>query len=535
MEQYLQTTYNKRQGIWSGVKLSPMYDFDCSVGRIIHKALGTYPTNVAQICLIDGKTTTNAEILAWSVRLAQHFKQRCLRHDDVICIAAKTSTYITPTAVACLFNATPFHAVNPTLELTTLTHVLAITKPKLIFCDAAQYEKLKTASAAWSPEFITILGKVEGVAHVEDLLTATKTEMFYQPVPLCLGGNQTMAILCSSGTSGQPKAVCRPNHQLIINSNFIGSDMVIYCNSGLDWNSGLIAFLYSVTNGCTRIIPDKPFSATYFVELVDKYKINFVMCGTRHVNELIASPEATRQRLASIMLLAIGGSWIAADSLRQLQQLLSGQIFYAYGSTEFPLTSGGFYKEHLGNSVGQLLPGRSVRIVDDNGKSLGCGEVGELLVHYIHSWSGYYGNALETQRTQDAQGWFHSGDLGYFDADHNLYIVDRKKEIYKCLGMQYSPNELESLIAELPAVQEVCVVGIYDERLGDAPAALIVKCPGSFLSEQLVKQHVEKRCSVAYKQLHGGVYFATQLPLNANGKVLRRAVKLQLQQSLPDR
>lgn len=124
--------------------------------------------------------TNNQELLDWSVRLAQVFKQRGLRHNDVIGIISKNSTYVTPAAVGCLFNATPFHAVNPTLDIDTLRHVLSITKPSVIFCDAVDSEKVKMACAAWSPELITLTGKVQGVAYVEELLLPTKTERFFQ-------------------------------------------------------------------------------------------------------------------------------------------------------------------------------------------------------------------------------------------------------------------------------------------------------------------------------------------------------------------
>lgn len=120
-------------------------------------------------------------MLDWSVRLAQVFKQRGLRHDDVIGIISKNSTYVTPAAVACFFNATPFHAVNPTLDIDTLRHVLEITRPSIIFCDASDFERLTTACAEWTPELITLNSKVQGVTYVEELLLLpTKTERFYQ-------------------------------------------------------------------------------------------------------------------------------------------------------------------------------------------------------------------------------------------------------------------------------------------------------------------------------------------------------------------
>ncbi|KAH8415769.1 hypothetical protein KR222_000475 [Zaprionus bogoriensis] len=530
------STYDKHERTWSGVKLSRVYDFDCSVGSLIHRALRNYPKNICQIYTGDGKITTNEELLQWSVRLAQIFKKRGLRHSDVIAIAAKNSTYVTPTAVACLFNATPFHAVNPTLDVDTLEYVFGITKPQIVFCDAADYEKLKTATSAWSPELITLTGKVQGATNVEELLTPTKTEMFYQPERLHLGGEQTMAILCSSGSTGKPKAVCLANHMLVFNHSYFNSEIVIYSGSSLDWYSGVVTFINSVSDGCTRIISHKPYSPEYFVELVEKYKISVASFAPRHVSALVACPQATPQRLASLFVLIVGGGWIPSETLQKVQKLLpNGYIGFGYGATEIGGISAAIYTEKLGNSVGALLPGYRAQVVDENGKKLGPGEVGELYVNHGLKWGGYYANPLETQRLRDSLGWFHTGDVGYFDDQNNLYIVDRKKEVYKCLGMQYWPNDIEVAIAELPDVQEVCVVGIYDEKYGDAPAAMVAKRPASSLSAEQIKQHVANKLVVEFKQLHGGVHFVDELPQTANGKVLRRAVREKLMQANLDR
>lgn len=294
--------------------------------------------------------------------------------------------------------------------------------------------------------------------------------------------------------------------------------------------------MYSVADGCTRIIADKPFSAENILELVVKYKINIISCAPRHASELVACPLATPEKLATVFLVAVGGGWIPSVTLQKLQKLIQrGYVFFGYGTTEFGGVCAGPYNEKLGNTVGKLNAGIKIRIVDEEGQNLGYGKVGEVYVNHGRNWKGYYGNPLETQRMYDSLGWFHTGDLGYFDEENHLYIVDRKKEIYKCLGMQYSPNDIEAVISELPDVNEVCVVGVYSDKYGDAPAAMIVKRPGSSLTAEQVKQHVAKRLVINHKQLHGGVYFTNQLPVTASGKVLRRAVKEQLTQSSVDR
>lgn len=281
---------------------------------------------------------------------------------------------------------------------------------------------------------------------------------------------------------------------------------------------------------------EKPYCPEYFTELVEKYKVNAAFLAPRHASALVACLHATPERLASMNVLGIGGGWIPSATLTRVKKLLkNGIVGFGYATSEIGGISSAPFREEFGNTVGALVAGMRARIVDENGTNLGPGEMGELYVNHGRSWRGYYGNPLESQRLRDSLGWFHTGDLGYFDAQHNLYIVDRKKDIYKCLGMQYWPNDIEVAIAELPDVQEVCVVGIYDEKYGDAATAMVVTQPGSTLSAEQIKEHVAKRMKMEFKHLHGGVYFVDALPQTANGKVLRQAVKEKLDRLSLDR
>ncbi|EDW74649.1 uncharacterized protein Dwil_GK15796 [Drosophila willistoni] len=529
MDSIMQSTYDEKEKVWSGFKGLPMYHQDCSVGRVIHKALKSFPKNVCELNAVDGKATTNQDMLNWSVRIAQHLRKRFIGRDDVIGLISRTNTYQTAVACACFYNTTPFHAISSHFNTDTLQHILSITKPKVIFCEVGDYERIKDASSSWERELVTLDGKIQDVVYVEELLEPTKTEMFFQPQFLTLGESQTMAILCSSGTTGLPKAVCMANYLLLhlIEVPIYTSEMAIFSYSGLDWYSGLQQMLLGVGVGCTRIITNKERTTEDLLDIIEKYKVNMVGLGSSHVAELIASPLAKAERLTSLRVVFISGGWISDNALRKMEELAKlAFIFYGYGTTEIGAISASFSAAKFGNTVGKLIPGARGRIVSDEGMALGPKEIGEILIHNGHKeWHGYYGNQLETQKIFDSQSWFHTGDLGYFDEHHNLYIVDRKKDIYKCRGYHYWPNQIETVVASLPQVQEVCVVGIHDENLDDAPAALVVLHPGKRLTKDDIKAHVAKTLQTEYMELHGGVYFADALPKNKNGKILRRDVK----------
>lgn len=174
-----------------------------------------------------------------------------------------------------------------------------------------------------------------------------------------------------------------------------------------------------------------------------------------------------------------------------------------------------------GGTAGQPIPGIRIRIVDKQGVSQRHNQIGEIYVHTGLGWKGYYGNPEESRRVQDPDGWFHTGDLGYFDEQNFLFVVDRIKEVLKSHNRSYWPSEIERVISELSQVQQVCVVGIYNEQVGDEAGALVVRCPESTISGQEIVDHVARRMPEVQNHLHAGVHFTDKLPVNANGKTMR--------------
>ncbi|XP_020801053.1 4-coumarate--CoA ligase 1-like isoform X1 [Drosophila serrata] len=518
----LLTTYDSGDRIWSGSKRTFTYTDETSIGKIIFTNMKNWPNNVSQINDEDGGTVTFNEAITWAIRVAQIFKKKGFQYPDVIGLPVRNSTYVMSVAVACYLNGTPFHAINPVMDEATMTHVFSITKPKIIFCDGQDYEKVQAASKEWQPDILTVTDPIKGVPHIQSLLDPTPTEAFYQPEPLKEGSQQTMAILCSSGTTGLPKAVCISNRSLQHDFPMLNSESVVFSFSGLDWSSGLITFLMGTVIGCTRIITQKAFSPDYFVRLVEKYKINSVILAPHHMSALINYPGASKEAMASLRCIIYIGGFTSMTTLKRVQELCSNaMLINAYGMTETSSITFNMGLEDV-NSVGKPLPGVRIRIVDEDGKSLGYKEVGEIYVHNGRPWKGYFGNPEETRRMQDSEGWFHTGDLGYFDEQNRLFVVDRKKEMCKYQGYQYLPSEIEGVISELPQVEEVCVVSIYDEEQGDAAGALVVKRQGVSITEQEIKDHVARRLPAMQKQLHAGVQFTDKLPINSNGKIFRR-------------
>ncbi|XP_017039126.1 luciferin 4-monooxygenase-like [Drosophila ficusphila] len=514
--------YNEKERIWSGPQQKSLYNDDTSVGEVVFDNMRNWPKNVCQINDSDGVTLTYEKALNWAIRIAQSFKSRGLTHKDVIGIVAQNSTYLFPLAVACLLNGTPFHSPHLVLDEDTTRNIFSVTKPKLIFCDGKVYEKTRAATIEWQPEIITITDHMNGVPSIESLLEPTSTERFYQPESLKEGGQQTAVIICSSGTTGPPKSACISNQRLL-KAGQTNSETVLFNISALDWLSGIHMFLSTALRGSTRIISNSPFEPHHIAHLTEKYSINTFFLQQQHFSILTACPTISPDAFSTVRILIFGGGRLTPSKWQQGQELFKNAIL----TNAYALTESGNIARAFGIqsrlAAGEPVPGVKIRIVDENGQNLEHNQVGEIFAHTGMIWKGYFGNPEETARMQDSDGWFHTGDLGYFDDQNLLYIVDRSKDTLKNQGIHYSPAEIENIISELEDVREVCVVGIYDEQSGYLAGALIVKREGSSLTAKDVIDHVAKRIPSDYKHLHAGVRFTDEIPANHNGKTLRKA------------
>ncbi|KAM8704893.1 hypothetical protein ACLKA7_009366 [Drosophila subpalustris] len=517
------TLYDEKTRIWSGIRKTQIYNPECSVGQVFYMTMVNWPNQVVQISHEDGRKITNAEMRQLATRLALFLKKEKLTHKDVVGIIGGSSTYLTPLAVACFFNTTPFHAVNVTRDAKVVKGLYEITKPKIMFCDGSDYERIKEVTQVWNPKIVTLTGRVKGVLSIDDLLKPIAEERSYQPETLAIDGDQTSAILCSTGTSGLPKAVTMSHNQVKGISSFANSTDIILTHASIDWATGFIFMTVSLMCGIQKVIFGGPFNGANFINMIKNYQASVVFLAPWQTYELFNHPSATEDAFSSVRYVYISGGWISAQVLQRGRNLIRhGMIVLQYGSTETGTVAANIYHAQKSNEnkEGRIMPGVRVKIVDDQGISLTHNQIGEVLIDVGTKWMGYVNNSVDTKATLQ-KGWFNLGDLGYFDNDNNLFIVDRKKDLLRYKSCDYWPNEIEQIIAELPGVLNVCVVGIRDSKYGDVAGALVIKKPGTELTEQEIIDHVANRVVVDYKQLHSGVKFVDALPQNINGKVQR--------------
>jgi 4-coumarate--CoA ligase len=295
--------------------------------------------------------------------------------------------------------------------------------------------------------------------------------------------------------------------------------------------------LINVLMVAVKVVFIPKFEEGLFLSCIENYQINCIFMVPPLMVFLAKHPLVENYDLSSLKLLLVG----AAPLSKEVEDAVTTRlphvktIIQGYGMSEMTLSVlsqlPGLPKK--AGSVGVVARGMYVKVIDpDTGKILGPNQRGELCFKGSQIMRGYIGNEKETKNTIDEEGFLHSGDIGYFDEDQQFFIVDRLKELIKYKAYQVPPAELEAIILENPKVKDAAVIGMPDEKSGELALAYVVKQDDIELSAQEVIDYVAARTSPA-KRLYGGVRFIDAIPKNVSGKILRKDLRVLLQQEKP--
>jgi long-chain acyl-CoA synthetase len=281
----------------------------------------------------------------------------------------------------------------------------------------------------------------------------------------------------------------------------------------------------SIWNGYTDILVPRPEPATV-IEMLKKFKPNYLPAVPTIFVGLLNSPEFRKMDLSFIKGFFSGAAPLAADTLQQLKDLTGATMLEVYGLTETtPIATvtpwGGKIKP---GTVGTPVPSTDVKIVDvDTGKEeQNIGTPGEIIVKGPQVMKGYYKKPEETAQVL-RDGWLYTGDIGMFDEDGYLTIVDRKKDMIIAGGYNIYPREIDEILFQHPKILEACSIGVPDAYRGETVKAYVVVKPGETLTADEVIQFSREK--LAPYKAPKMVEFIDALPKSAIGKILRKEVK----------
>jgi acyl-CoA synthetase (AMP-forming)/AMP-acid ligase II len=344
--------------------------------------------------------------------------------------------------------------------------------------------------------------------------------------------------LYTSGTTGNPKGA------VLCNRNMFGLRPIIEA-SDVDWYKinqedsmlvimpvahiagsgvGTIAFY----NGCRAVIRAE-FSPDAVLDCVADGVTHMFLVPTA-LQMVVNHPRAATTDWSRMKLVMYGAAPIPLELLRQCMQTMGADFCQQYGMTE---TTGTFCalppEDHdpAGNermrSAGKALPGVEVRIVDGGGNTVPNGTIGEIATRSPLNMVGYWRNEAKTRETVDADGWLRTGDAAYMDDDGYVFIQDRVKDMIISGGENVYPAEVENAIFGHPDVLEVAVIGIPDDKWGEAVKAVVVPKPGHEVDPASVIAWARER--IAPFKAPKTIDVIPEMPRNATGKILRRSLR----------
>ena len=353
------------------------------------------------------------------------------------------------------------------------------------------------------------------------------------------GPDEAVLQLYTSGTTGHPKGAVLSNRNLFALRKHSDDADLAYTQWDDD-EAVLVAMpcahiggtglgVMALAAGLPGIVlaeftPDGVFDA------VEHHGVTRFFMVPAALQMLLMHPRCAGVDFGRLKYILYGAAPIPLDLLRQCIRMFGAQFIQAYGMTE---TTGTICmlppEDHdpAGNermrSAGKPLPGVEIRILGPDGQELPVGEVGEVVTRSSNNMIGYWNLPDATARTMTDDGWIHTGDAGYLDADGYLFIHDRMKDMIITGGENVYPAEVESAIFGHPAVQEVAVIGVPDPKWGETVRAVVVPKPGMEVDPDEVIAWARER--IAAFKAPRSVDVIPALPRNASGKILRKDLR----------
>jgi len=346
--------------------------------------------------------------------------------------------------------------------------------------------------------------------------------------------------LYTSGTTGHPKGAVLTGASIFASRARLSDDDLADWQRSQPGETMLLAMpcfhIGGTGSGLGNIYSEghavivREYDPSQALDFIEQYGINKIFMVPAAIQILLNHPRIGEVDFSKLKYITYGASPIPLEMMKQSIDILGCEFVQMYGMTE---TTGTIValppEDHDPNgnekmrSVGKPLQGVEVKIIDEEGNTLPPREVGEIATRSSYNMKGYWNLPEATASTIDADGWLRTGDAGYFDEDGYLYIHDRVKDMIISGGENVYPAEVENAIYGHPAVADVAVIGVPDEKWGEAVKACVVLKGDIDANEAEIIGHARK--NIASFKCPKSVDFIPALPRNPSGKILRRELR----------
>ena len=350
-----------------------------------------------------------------------------------------------------------------------------------------------------------------------------------EPPDAKLSGQDPFNICYSSGTTGEPKGIVHSHFVRAMYCALFASawrmtpESVVLHTGSIVFNGAFVTLMPTFYLGATYVL-HRVFDPEDFVVTVAREKVTHVMLVPSQIVALLNHPGFSADRLHSLEMILSLGAPLHLEHKQRLNALLPGRFYELYGLTEGFVTI--LDRLDYGakpNSVGTPPPFSELRIVDGQGQQLSAGEIGEIVGRGPLLMPGYYKRPDLTAETI-VDGWLHTGDMGYVDEDGFLYLVDRQNDLIISGGINVFPRDIEEVAVQHPAVQEVAVFGVPDQKWGEVPVAAVVPATAQAIEPKALAQWINANVGARFQRVRE-VLVLEDFPRNVAGKTLKRVIR----------
>ncbi|XP_074645700.1 putative 4-coumarate--CoA ligase 1 [Tubulanus polymorphus] len=511
-----------------------------SLAEYLTKDFDRFGDEIALVNGITGESVTFLEIKERLRSIGSALSRLGYKKGDVFCLFLKNC----PEFALTLWGVTTVGGVattaNPAYTADELLHQLSDSNTQFILTTRDLLETTKEAAEKYG-KIKRIYTVGEGDDNEHPFMELISDDGSAYPDDICIDVHDDIAVLpYSSGTTGLPKGV------MLTHANCVQNMAQMSCHQDLleikhkhDVSLAVLPFFHIygmmpvLTNTVRmggKVVTLPSFEAELYLSLIEKHKVTILNIVPPIAVFLAKHEKVSDYDLSSVEDIVSAAAPLSTDMESALVERLGRSVVrQGYGMTETAPVS------HLvpkgcsrPGSCGVLLPNSFGKIVNpETGEILEAGMDGEICMKGPHIMKGYLNKPDATKNTIDSDGFLHSGDIGHIDEEGFFYIVDRVKELIKYKGFQVAPAELEGILLTHSGILDAAVVGKYDERAGELPTAFVVLKENSVLSEIDIANFVSSKVT-DLKKLRGGVVIVDEIPKSASGKILRRILRDQI-------
>ena len=475
----------------------------------------------AEAIVFENEVWTYQELVEKAQKIAQFFVEKGYEKDAIVAQFTLNSNVFMAIYYGVQLAGLTVMPVNTKLAPPEIDFIFRHSEAKVLIYD----EKLQATvdATTYAFEHVISLAEIEAILQQDVIPTLPQ-----------LDAEDTAVVMYTSGTTGKPKGVMLSHRNIFETAqiwsdsmNMTEKDRMFICTPLFHCAGSHVFAVPTILKGGTVIV-EEAFSPDQTLKNLVETKATIFFGVPAMYTILLNKPELSTYNFEQLRLFCYGAAPMPYELVKRLKDTFPNvNVQNLYGQTENSPAASSLLDDaaliKIG-SVGKPLARTEIQLLDPNGEVVPLGEVGEICVKGPQVMKGYLRAPEETAHTI-RNGWLHSGDLGRFDEEGYLYIVDRKKDMIIRGGENIYPIEVEEVLYQIPQVLEAAVVGVPHEVYGEVPKAFVVVKDGELLTEKQVLDYCLTQ--LAKYKVPYEVDFLEQLPRNASGKVLKHTLRPQ--------